>query len=153
MVQRGYKTKPKSQLAHSCENCNRLYPTRFNAFPFRRLDVCNSHKDNRLITVHRRCPLHYNGTSACNGVIFVYTLGPFERITRLLCWKTVDLTCRFSRCWLVLERTQHNIDAACLTVYFSVTFSIEMSSHQHVAIVSVVCSTTGGQVHAVAVCR
>lgn len=46
-----------------------------------------------------------------------------------------------------------NIDAACPTVYFSVTFCIEMSSHQHAVAIRVFCSRTGGQVHTVAVCR
>lgn len=52
-----------------------------------------------------------------------------------------------------LFKKKNNIDAACPTVYFSVTFSIEMSSHQHAVAVRVVCSRTGGQVHTVAVCR
>lgn len=88
------------------------------------------------------------------GIIFVCTLGPFEKeITRLLWWETVDLACPFSRCWLALKRTRHSINTACPTVYFSMTFSIEMSSHQHAVTVRVVCSRTGGQVHTVAVCR
>lgn len=163
LVQRGYKTKPKSQLAHSCENCNSLYAGDLAPFP---VGAEMTATITKITIYNNRClgagdpqkmsiTFCYTGEHLHqNAIIFVYTLGPFEKgITSLLWWKAVDLVCQFSHCRLVLKRTKHNIDAAsaCPTVYFSVTFSIEMSSHQHAVAVRVVCSTTGGQVHAVAV--